>query len=505
MKNKLIYFFVVIVFVAIAYPICAQNKTSDSLKLALKIAKNDTTRCNILNALIEFENDDAIWPKYNDEILKISSIALKSEHDTTLIKFYKNKIGLSYINKGYWEQFVSGSSSRSIENYFKAVEILKALNDIAGLASAYNNIGSVYENIGDIKKAIEYYTLALVCKEKTNDIKGEALPLNNIGMIFHRQGDFEKAVEYYLKSIIISKRINYKHGIAFASNNLGLTFQKMKNYKLAESYFKSSIINWEQNNDKRMLSYAYNNLGCLYLEINNIESAKEMLNNSYKISIELNDKNVQVYTQLNFAKIFLIKNDVFNAEKTSINALMLAKETAFPDNIKSASLILKDIYKMKGDYKNSLKYYELYIQMRDSITNQETKKASIKSQLKYEYEKQAAADSVKHAEQQKVKDAQLATQSASLKQEKTQRYALYSGLLLVAGFLIFVINRFRVTQKQKHVIQDQKILVDVAYEKLHEKNKEVMDSIYYAQRIQKALITSEKYIDKQLNKLDKKY
>ena len=142
--------------------------------------------------------------------------------------------------------------------------------------------------------------------------------------------------------------------------------------------------------------------------------------------------------------------------------------------------------------------------MRDSVNNQETKKASIKSQLKYEYEKQAAADSVKHAQAQKVKDAQLRAQNASLKQQKTQRYVLYGGLLLVVGILIFMINRFRITQRQKALIQKQKVFVDEAYEKLHEKNKEVLDSIHYAQRIQKALITSEKYIDKQLNKLNKK-
>jgi hypothetical protein len=88
---------------------------------------------------------------------------------------------------------------------------------------------------------------------------------------------------------------------------------------------------------------------------------------------------------------------------------------------------------------------------------------------------------------------------ASLKQEKTQRYALYGGLALVAGFLVFVFNRFRVTQRQKKTIEEQKVLVDNAYEKLHEKNKEVMDSIHYARRIQRALITPEKYIERVLS------
>ena len=81
---------------------------------------------------------------------------------------------------------------------------------------------------------------------------------------------------------------------------------------------------------------------------------------------------------------------------------------------------------------------------------------------------------------------------------------MYGGLLFVVGVLIFMIKRFRITQRQKLLIEKQKVMVDEAYEKLHEKNKEVLDSIYYAQRIQRALITSEKYIDKQLNRLNKK-
>ena len=37
---------------------------------------------------------------------------------------------------------------------------------------------------------------------------------------------------------------------------------------------------------------------------------------------------------------------------------------------------------------------------------------------------------------------------------------------------------------------------------LDEKNKEVLDSIHYAKRIQTALLTSEKYIDRKLNQLN---
>ena len=71
-------------------------------------------------------------------------------------------------------------------------------------------------------------------------------------------------------------------------------------------------------------------------------------------------------------------------------------------------------------------------------------------------------------------------------------------------FAIFMFNRFRITNRQKTIIEKQKVMVDKAYEELHEKNKEVMDSIYYAKRIQTALITSEKYIENTFTKLLKK-
>jgi hypothetical protein len=57
-------------------------------------------------------------------------------------------------------------------------------------------------------------------------------------------------------------------------------------------------------------------------------------------------------------------------------------------------------------------------------------------------------------------------------------------------------NRFRITQKQKLVIEEQKQIVD-------EKQKEIIDSINYAKRIQQAQLPTEKYINKNLSKLNK--
>ncbi len=272
--------------------------------------------------------------------------------------------------------------------------------------------------------------------------------------------------------------------------------------KAVENFSKCLEIREESKNINGM-AYAFSSLGATYQDLGKLDDAQNALQKSLDLRIQLKDKKGISNSNRQLANLFLKKNHLVKAKQYVLESVKYAKEIGFTETIRASSDLAYRILKKKNDFKLSFEMYELYIQMRDSVNSEQNKKASIKTQLKYEYEKQAAADSVKNAEEQKVKDAQLNAQSASLKQEKTQRYALYGGLILVIGFLGFVFNRFRVTQKQKKIIEEQKHLVDEAFEKLHEKNKEVMDSIYYARRIQRALITSERYIARNLRDLRK--
>jgi transcription elongation GreA/GreB family factor len=75
---------------------------------------------------------------------------------------------------------------------------------------------------------------------------------------------------------------------------------------------------------------------------------------------------------------------------------------------------------------------------------------------------------------------------------QTKQYVMtYEGVKKLETELDFLktVKRKEITEKSK---------------KLEEKQKEIIDSIYYARRIQRALLTSEKYIERNLNKLIKK-
>jgi serine phosphatase RsbU (regulator of sigma subunit) len=102
----------------------------------------------------------------------------------------------------------------------------------------------------------------------------------------------------------------------------------------------------------------------------------------------------------------------------------------------------------------------------------------------------------------KVRDALLKAEQAESKKskmevlhQKQQGYFLYGGLALALLFGAFIFNRFQATSKQKRVIEAQKEKVDDAFEELEEKNREIMDSINYAKRIQNAILPSAKSVE----------
>ena len=83
---------------------------------------------------------------------------------------------------------------------------------------------------------------------------------------------------------------------------------------------------------------------------------------------------------------------------------------------------------------------------------------------------------------------------------------MYGGLALVLVFAGFMVNRFRVTNKQKLIIelkeietQKQNVVITQQKHLVEEKHKEITDSINYAERIQRSFLATKEILDENLN------
>jgi tetratricopeptide (TPR) repeat protein len=507
----------------------AQEKTVDMLVNELKNTNNDTLRIKVLSQLSELCEIEDI-KKYCEEIITLSEKELINSNETSN-RFYAHYISSAYNNIGFF--YSEKNDLAQANNYYlkalgiqekikdslgiavtlnnigliynqqnnipqaiayfeKSLKIRQQLNDLEGLAGSLINIGAVYNNHGNILKALENYHMALKIYESTNDKKGIALALNNIAFIYQNQNDITKAIEYYNKAFAIQQKLKDKNGIANSLNNIGLIFSSKKEYANALKYFNKCLKLREETGDKKGKALAYNNIATIYADEKQIDQALIYYTSALNTSIEIDDKKGMALAYNNIGIMYNKKGDVRLSKENALKSLAISTELGLPESIKYASNLLYTLYKNEKNAAKALEMYELYLLMRDSINNQETRKASIRSQLKYDYEKKSAADSVKVAEEKKITTLQL-------KQEENQRYFLYVGLALTLVFGAFMFNRFRITKKQKHIIEEQKYLVEKQKHFVEEKQKEIMDSIRYAKRIQQSLLPTDKYLERILS------
>jgi tetratricopeptide (TPR) repeat protein len=430
-----------------------QKNITDSLKNLLNTAKHDTIRIKMLSKLTDAEQNDTIWPKYNAQIKVIceKNLADLKENEAgyaILHRKYLEYLSIYYNNQGLLYR-AKGDIPKTLDYLNKGLKILEEINIKEGIAMAFNNIGAVYFELDDLNKADEYYQKSLKLQEETHDEYGMGVTYNSIGVVYKKRGDSKKALEYYLKALAI--------------------FEKM--------------------GDKVVIAQFLNNIGFIYDDENKFDEALKYYEQSLKIRIEIEDIEGQIESYCNTGYIYYKQKKYDKAITYYEKAMDLAKKQGFPENIRDAALRFYEVFKAQNKSAKALEMHELFILMRDSIDNDKARTAGIKQLLQYDFEKKALADSIRVVEEKKVTALQL-------DHEKTQRYALYGGLVLVLVFAVVMFNRFKYSQRQNAVIEHQKHIVE-------EKQREILDSIEYAKRIQNSLLPSDKKIDKDLNRLNR--
>lgn len=515
--------------------------TNAKLNALLKQAKHDSVKCRILNEYIESENNEDVWPEYNEYLLKIAKRNLqnKNSNNKIFLKYYAaayNNIGYlvqlhgnndsalsiykeclkiekeignlegqasSLINIGQILQ-EEGKSKESIICFREAITTFSRNNDYNGLGYAYYNLGLLYDNSGNISAAIDYYNKSIEVRKKINDKFGIAACLNDLALLLKDVGDTLKSNKFLIESLNYYKETSNKQGIATTLNNLGINLIN-SNPDKALYYFNQCVEIYKDFNDPNNKAYVFNNIGHVYFNKNKLDSALIFYEYALKIRQTIADEKGLAYSYNSMAKLYFKLNNQPKAFEFASLALKIANKYKLNDNKRNAYLILHQYYALKGDFKNAYEMQKNYLNINDTINSIENKRKTIQQAFKIEYEKKLAADSLKTLHEKNILTNEI-------KVEKKQRIFLYAGLLIVIVFAFFLYNRYKLTIKQKQIIEDKsielknqseladsrRVIAEEQKEVIELKQKEILDSIHYASRIQQAMITSNAYFDKYL-------
>lgn len=183
--------------------------------------------------------------------------------------------------------------------------------------------------------------------------------------------------------------------------------------------------------------------------------------------------------------------------------------------------MLGDINYQKKDYELALKNYEVAVAKAEMLNFMNIKRdayfgiskaysglkkfdKAYEAQLLYKFMDDTISSEVIEGKMMEMEVKYDISKKENLLKENEYQIEMQSKqrnqlLFLAAGsFILLVVFIFAYRQKRKSnkIIFEQKRLVD-------EKQKEIIDSINYARRIQKSNMSSEKYIEQTINRLKK--
>lgn len=481
--KQILYLILVFSHIQVFSQLSRQQELSiDSLKKCINTASHDTIKINAYNAW-----DNLIYvtnPKLDYDLnQKIVELAEKNLKKTSLSKSEVKTFNIvlsQALNSLGIITYNEGNNDKAISYYSRSLKIRSEHNDKKGVAATLNNLGIVHQDLGDYAKAITDYTQSLKTNEEIGDRNGEANSLSNIGRIYYEQGDTAKAIDYQTRSLKIREAIGDKRGMAIAYNNLGTIFSDQGHNAKAMEYLNRGLKISEEIGDKNKIALALANIGAIYKKEQNDQEAMDFFNRSLKMFKELGNEKWIASILSHIGDIYKKKNETDKAIENYQKALSMAQSAGLVSVTKDVSQSLSVIYKITGNYKDAFKMYQLYITMRDSIVSEKSQKKIMQQEMKYFYNKRKALDAKEYEKQNAV----------AAEREQKQKVIIYfiaCSLILVMVFALFALNRWRFTEKQKAIIEEQKNLVEG-------KQKEILSSITYAKRLQDAILPPDHYV-----------
>ncbi len=393
---------------------------------------------------------------------------------TILVSF--SNISLVYGSAGLFDSSIYYSN--------KVVELSKKYKISKFLQIAYNSIGVNYDYKGDISQSLKYYFLALEQTIESKEFNGQGQLYYNIGGIYLSQKNKEKALQYFNKSMQIREKIGDKNGLADTYNSIGMLYNLDEDSLNAVKYFKKAKSIFKELGDFSSLASVYNNLGSMFRKLKDYKKAESYLLEAIKISEKINDLIGLSHFYINISLVYKAQKQVDKSILYATKSFNISKAAGLNENVQRSSKALYELYKEEKNFNKALYYHELFIQIRDTMENIESQKSIIQLQTDFEYKQKRILAEAEHK-------LQLSQQKESAKQTQFRQNIIIAFVsvlfILIFVFSLVLSKRFKLIKKQNQIIKHQKHLVE-------EKQKEILDSITYARRIQQALLPRENFI-----------
>ena len=499
---KIIFVFLLLLFFNKTF---SQSRVIDSLQKIIDEGKNDIEYNKALNSIAtEYTRIDMAKAKLY--LYRSMHLAAELKNDILLSYAYSQMVTIQ-MNTGkkdsaqYYLQllkvFASGKVPDNVKanfnlaaglfykkqgNYKEALPyMINALNNYiaidkknteqgtrTSIAGQYLNIGNTYMDMGDYKIALQYHLNGLKVFEEVENKRGISFCNQSISSDFFNLGQYKEAVPYTNKSLEIKKELNDKRGIAISSVQFGSIYKGLGNYDKAITYFNDALQSFHELKLTPDEAKTDIELGKVYVLKKDEEQAGKYFETAKNIARQLKDSTLLI--TIDAEKVAM--QSTIALQKNGEQKLMVNLQTSIEMQDKNKEIssyqYLADYYANKKEFAKALEYTNKLHQANDSVQGKDLQLEIKKLEEQYNFEKKEKEIALLK------KDQQLSL--ANLQKQKSFQYGaiIFLAMLLLIGFL--VINRYRVVQRSKRLIDMEKMRNNIARD-LHDDIGSTLTSI----------------------------
>lgn len=254
---------------------------------------------------------------------------------------YTNGIAEAYRILGIGEAY-SRNSATAIADYLNALSYFKRSKNLLGQAKVYNNIGNLYLEI-DYDTSLEYLQKGLTMARQLGNNKLIASAYLNIGNVYQRKKNFSSSLDYYNKSHNLFAKLNDPVNSIIILQNIGVIYYKLKQYDKAEQLLLEANKEAKGKDLNTSIGKIDLTLSSLYLEKKMYDEAAKFVSEGFGYAQATKDEELEADFTYNSYQLELHR-------KNYQQALSYLRTLYLRDSTVQTSMLTSDLSLMKKQH-----------------------------------------------------------------------------------------------------------------------------------------------------------
>lgn len=282
---------------------------------SLEVFKSIKDSVGIANLL---SNIGAVYMNQADDVKAaeyyMNALAIAEKiNDKLRIATVLNNMGSVYNHKPATKQ-------KALENYLRSLPLSEELKDKNAIGTTSANIGEIYMERGKHDSAVIYFNKSLAAHANTDKV---AQPLNDLGSVYDSLGNYPLALKYHMQADSIGQKFgNVRYQIMAQLGIASVTF-KTKDFKRSETaYLKAEKLATESRQNV-LKEKIYKGLALIYAKKNEYKTALVY----QKLLTTLKDTLYNTETEKNLGAVVFD----YEIQKKQSEINLLNKEKALAD------------------------------------------------------------------------------------------------------------------------------------------------------------------------------